>query len=172
MINSGDVIIRLSSEDDVDELRLAFERSEPDIIPWIFPPKDIHQFAESEHLLLVCSGTTNQIIGYFRLSNIIRGPLQQAFLGFCVFSPNRQKGFMSKAFPLVLDYAFNQLDLHRIEANIQPENTTSIRFVARNGFRKEGFSPDYLYLNGAWKDHERWAMNAGQWAISRSSSNR
>jgi ribosomal-protein-alanine N-acetyltransferase len=64
---------------------------------------------------------------------------------------------------LVLERAFTQLGLHRVEANIIPSNTASLG-VARNcGFRKEGYSPRYLRIAGTWQDHERWAMTIEDW---------
>jgi [ribosomal protein S5]-alanine N-acetyltransferase len=58
----------------------------------------------------------------------------------------------------VIRYAFTELRLHRLEANIQPANRASLRLVQRHGFRKEGYSPDMLFIDGAWRDHERWAI--------------
>jgi ribosomal-protein-alanine N-acetyltransferase len=63
----------------------------------------------------------------------------------------------------VIDYCFRQLKLHRLEANIQPENERSISFVKGLGFRREGFSPQYLQVCGRWRDHERWALLSEGW---------
>jgi [ribosomal protein S5]-alanine N-acetyltransferase len=71
---------------------------------------------------------------------------------------------MTEALGLVLSYAFENLRLHRIEANIQPENVFSKALAARLGFRMEGFSPRYLKVAGRWKDHERWAIRREEWA--------
>ena len=63
---------------------------------------------------------------------------------------------MTEGLKLVLGFVFEDLGLHRVEANIQPHNDASRRLVQRCGFVLEGFSPKYLYINGQWRDHERW----------------
>jgi ribosomal-protein-alanine N-acetyltransferase len=62
-----------------------------------------------------------------------------------------------------IDTAFNDLGLNRLEANIQPNNHRSIHLVRRLGFELEGFSRRYLWVDGAWRDHERWALLAEDW---------
>ena len=72
---------------------------------------------------------------------------------------------MSKGIALLLKEAFEELNLHRLEANIQPENLASIRLVSNAGFVKEGFSKNYLRVGGLqWKDHERWAIVNASWS--------
>jgi ribosomal-protein-alanine N-acetyltransferase len=63
----------------------------------------------------------------------------------------------------VLEAAFGSLALHRVEANIQPSNGRSLALVRRFGFQKEGFSTKYLKVDGAWRDHERWALTVESW---------
>lgn len=65
---------------------------------------------------------------------------------------------MRKGLQKVIYEAFNKHGLHRLEANIQPENIPSIQLVKQCGFKKEGFSPRYLKIMGQWCDHERWAL--------------
>ena len=63
---------------------------------------------------------------------------------------------MEEGLKLLTRYAFNTLGLHRLEANIQPDNVRSQKLVERCGFVKEGYSEAFLFINGAWRDHERW----------------
>jgi ribosomal-protein-alanine N-acetyltransferase len=72
---------------------------------------------------------------------------------------------MNAGLRLILQTVFEDLKLHRLEANIQPENNRSIHLVKNNGFRKEGYSPRYLKINGVWRDHERWAMTFEDWQL-------
>ena len=68
---------------------------------------------------------------------------------------------------LVLGHAFRAMRLHRVVANIQPENAASIALVRRSGFRLEGFSPRYLKVAGRWRDHQRWPMTIDDWQLLR-----
>lgn len=113
--------------------------------------------------LLVCRVSDDAIVGAFNLSQIVRGAFQSAYMGYQVFAPFQRQGYMSAAMPLVLRHAFRTLKLHRVEANIQPENRASLRLVRRVGFRKEGYSPRYLKIARRWRDHERWALLSEEW---------
>ena len=106
-------------------------------------------------------------VGVLNLSEIIRGPLQQAFLGYYAFAPHAGNGYMREAMRLLLRHAFGPLKLHRVEANIQPANIASLALARSAGFVKEGFSPRYLKIGGRWCDHERWAIIAEQWKAER-----
>jgi len=68
---------------------------------------------------------------------------------------------MAEGVALVLRYAFAELRLHRLDAQIQPGNHASLKLIRRLGFRFEGVSPDLLFIDGAWRDHERWALTSG-----------
>lgn len=111
---------------------------------------------------LVCD-VSGSIAGVFNLSEIVRGCFQNAYLGFYAVEGFDGQGYMSAGLKLILDEAFNTLKLHRIEANVQPDNTKSLNLIGANGFRKEGYSPRYLNIDGEWRDHERWAITIEDW---------
>ena len=144
--------------------------------PWVHPPLTPAEFArrmqgpreDSKRLaLLVVRRADGALVGVFNLTDIIRGPLQQAFLGYYAFVPHAGQGYMREGLRLVLGLAFRTLKLHRIEASIQPRNAPSIALARACGFRKEGYSARYLKIGGRWRDHERWAINADDWKARR-----
>jgi [ribosomal protein S5]-alanine N-acetyltransferase len=112
---------------------------------------------------LVCRKEDDAIVGTINLSQIFRGGFKSAYLGYQVGAPFAGRGYMTEAIELVLRYAFNEMKLHRLEANIQPENSGSIALAKRAGFTKEGYSRRYLKIGGQWRDHERWAIVAEEW---------
>ncbi|MFG2771925.1 GNAT family N-acetyltransferase [Streptomyces sp. NPDC048350] len=103
---------------------------------------------------------TGATAGMVNINSVIRGRYQGASLGYAAFAPSAGRGYMTEGLAAALRYAFTDLRLHRLEANIQPANKASLAVVRRLGFRYEGLSPDYLYIDGAWRDHERWSVTA------------
>jgi len=110
--------------------------------------------------LLICLRDTGAIAGLVNINNIIRGRFQNGSLAYAAFAPTAGQGYLSEGLDLVLRYAFQKLRLHRLDAQIQPGNHASLKLVRRLGFRMEGYSPDLLFIDGAWRDHERWAMTS------------
>ncbi len=112
---------------------------------------------------LVCSLANGEIIGVININDIVEGAFFNGYLGYYVFKQYAGQGFMSEGLKLVLDRAFNDIKLHRLEANTQPDNQVSINFLKHHGFTREGFSPRYLKIAGKWRDHERWALLRDDW---------
>jgi len=106
---------------------------------------------------------TGLLAGIINLNEIVRGAFQNAYMGYYGFATSQGRGLMTEAIGLVLDHAFGPVALHRVEANIQPENARSIALVRRLGFRREGLSRGYLLIGGEWRDHERWAILSDEW---------
>lgn len=121
---------------------------------------------ENENFL-ICRAEDGAIAGTINLSQIFRGGFQNAYLGYGLGVNFIGKGFMKEAIALILRFAFKDLKLHRIEANVQRGNLPSIAVLKHNGFTKEGFSRRYLKIGGKWRDHERWAIIAEDWKTNK-----
>jgi [ribosomal protein S5]-alanine N-acetyltransferase len=143
--------------------------------PWVAPPLTpeayqgyLERCARPDVAgLLVCRAEDGAVMGAVTLSQIFYGPLQSAYMGYYIGAPFAGKGYMAEALALTLDHAFGPLRLHRVEANIQPGNVASLTLARRVGFTREGFSRRYLFIDGAWRDHERFAMLAEDWTALR-----
>jgi [ribosomal protein S5]-alanine N-acetyltransferase len=165
---SDRVILRPAASGDESEFLGLVRASTRLHNPWMSLPSTPEDFqaylrryeqagAES---LLICLRGTGAIAGVVNINNIIRGRFQCGSLGYAAFAPTAGQGYLTEGLGLVVRYAFGQLRLHRLEANIQPGNHPSLRLVQRLGFRREGYSPELLFIDGAWRDHERWAITA------------
>jgi RimJ/RimL family protein N-acetyltransferase/uncharacterized glyoxalase superfamily protein PhnB len=151
---------------DQSEYLDAVEESRALLHPWIDAPDTPERFValleRAQHpdfvAFLVRARDDRRLVGAVNVSNIVRGPFSSAFLGYWAFSAGHRRGLMTDALTTVVDHAFDVLGLHRLEANIQPANDRSIALVHRCGFHYEGFSPNYLTVDGAWRDHNRYAI--------------
>lgn len=98
-------------------------------------------------------GRPDRLIGCIGLNQVVWGAFRSCFLGYKLDAEYEGQGFMTAAVALVVEYAFSQLQLHRLEANVMPRNKASLRVLEKNGFENEGLSRAYLYINGVWEDH-------------------
>jgi [ribosomal protein S5]-alanine N-acetyltransferase len=168
---AGRVFLRTPVRDDRDEFISLMRASRSFHSPWATAPTDDERFAayladsrrSDFEAMLLCRMGDVAIMGFFNLSQIVRRGFQSAYLGYAVGKPFAGQGYMRDGLELVLRHAFTDLRLHRIEANIQPTNATSLALARGAGFRREGFSPRYLKIGGRWRDHERWAILAEEW---------
>ncbi len=113
--------------------------------------------------LLACRREDGAIVGVINLSQIFMKAFRSAYSGYFAHVDHAGRGYMTEGLRLAIDHAFGPLGLHRVEANIQPGNEASRRLVRRLGFTLEGYSPRYLFIDGAWRDHERWAITLEDW---------
>jgi len=162
----GRVALRAITADDQDEF-LALARASVDLhYPWYSMPVTADAFREylarydrpATEGFLVCVRDGGALAGMVTIDSIVRGRFQSASLSYGAFAPAAGKGYMSEGLALVIEHAFQDMRLHRLEANIQPGNQPSLRLVQRLGFRREGYAPAMLFIDGAWRDHERWAI--------------
>ncbi|CAM2818959.1 GNAT family N-acetyltransferase [Legionella worsleiensis] len=164
------IVLREPSLQDETAFISAMKKSSDFHFPFITAPTTTEEFRlylnkgnqESEQYYFAWNDD-QQIIGVFNISGIVRGVFKSAYLGYYATAEFAGKGLMGQALKLVLKEIFTTLDLHRIEANIQPTNNASIQLAKRNGFIKEGFSPRYLKINGIWQDHFRFALTYEDW---------
>jgi [ribosomal protein S5]-alanine N-acetyltransferase len=165
------VYLRAPASSDREEFVSLMRSSRSFHRPWATAPTDNERFdaylADARRpefeAMLVCRQEDLAIIGFFNLSQIERGPMQSAYLGYAAGKRFAGQGYMREGIALVLRHGFLNLRLHRIEANIQPGNHASIALARSAGFQREGFSPRYLKISGRWRDHERWALLAEDW---------
>ncbi|QQE78579.1 GNAT family N-acetyltransferase [Alicyclobacillus sp. SO9] len=101
---------------------------------------------------------SDDLIGFVSLTEVVRGPLQSGWLGYSLDSAQNGRGYTTEAVRLVVSYAFNTLQLHRIEAGVMPHNLGSIRVLEKAGFKREGLSKKNVLINGKWEDHLHFAV--------------
>ncbi|MFJ9538403.1 GNAT family N-acetyltransferase [Streptomyces sp. NPDC101225] len=145
--------------------------------PWLFPPDSPSAYtAYASRLIddptkagfLVCETgggadgghPDGAIAGFININNIVEGGFRCGALGYGAFAHAAGRGLMREGLDLVLGHAFGPMRLHRLEINVQPRNAASIALARSCGFRLEGFSPKMIYIDGDWRDHERWAITA------------
>jgi ribosomal-protein-alanine N-acetyltransferase len=168
VVRGTEVFLRHPTARDRDEFLERVRASRKLHGRWVSGPADVEEFAAwlrrtraaNMESLLVCREEDGAIAGVYNISQIFYGPLRSAYLGYYGFEPFAGRGYMREGLQLALRHAFGPLGLHRLEANIQPENRPSIALVSGAGFRLEGLSPRYLKIAGRWRDHERWAILA------------
>ncbi len=132
--------------------------------PWIEPPLTPHMFKlylrrtqrDDHEGYVIFLRETHEMVGVININNVVKGAFRSASVGYYVARIHAGKGYMREGLTHVKEHAFRELGLHRLEANIQPGNGASIRLVRSCGFEREGISRQFLYIDGAWRDHERW----------------
>jgi ribosomal-protein-alanine N-acetyltransferase len=162
------VVLRQPAERDRAELVERLLASGELHDPWMEPAEPAawvdrllaRDGSQTDRSFLVCDADDGAIAGVMNLSQIVMGPFRSAYLGYYAFEPFAGRGYMRAAMPLLLRAAFDDVGLHRVQANIQPDNDASIALVRGGGFHREGYSPRYLFIRGAWRDHEQWVRLA------------
>lgn len=173
----GRVLVRRARPSDEEAYLAAVRRSVEHIAPWNPAPTDPASFARllpgggSDPpfvAFLVLDAASGDVAGKVTVNGISWGRLCSAALGYDAYLPYAGTGRMSGGLRLVVAQCFaaasaGGLGLHRLEVNVQPGNERSLALARRVGFRHEGFSPRFLWLNGAWRDHERFALTVEEW---------
>lgn len=154
------------SRADAEELIAANRASQAHHLPWVASFTDQAGFdgwfsrtlVGANVGLVAREAASNAVVGVVNLNEIVAGVFQSAYMGYYGMANFARQGLMTETLRAAVRHAFDDLGLHRLEANIQPGNVASIALARRVGFQKEGYSPRYLRIDGKWRDHERWAL--------------
>ena len=168
ILRGKEVLLRPPVAEDFDEVARLMKASQRAYRGRIHPFKGRRQFDEylatssDEECFrfLICRSFDGRIVGTISLFMIHRKSFQNAVVGYMVGVPYARRGYGTEALKLIVQFAFGPLKLHRVEANIQPDNAASLALVRRVGFQREGYSSRFLKIGGRWRDHERWAILA------------
>jgi [ribosomal protein S5]-alanine N-acetyltransferase len=105
----------------------------------------------------------SRLLGGIGLSNVRRGVAETGSLGYWVGERYARQGVMTEGLALMLDFSFQRLRLHRVEAACLPNNAASRGLLGKTGFREEGYARKYLCIDGKWQDHVLFAILAEEW---------
>lgn len=170
MIQTERLVLRPARPDEAAEVARYYRDNDEHLRPWSPPGAPVQLTTEywAEQLqrweedlaagrayrfYLFKRAAPRSVIGSLGLTNIVRGPLQQCFLGYTLDASEQGHGYVTEAVEAAVRFAFDELRLHRVSANYMPENARSGRVLRRCGFRVEGYAYDYLYIAGRWADH-------------------
>lgn len=145
---------------------------EPDALPDL-----LERQGPGLRTFLIFDLETGGLVGKVNVANIVMGRFCNGAFGYDSYLPFAGTGRMTEGLRLVLDRCFapqtaGGLGLHRVEINVQPDNSRSVALAKRLGFRHEGFAPRMLFMQGAWRDHERFALTAEEWPGSAAADDR
>ncbi|KUM95096.1 alanine acetyltransferase [Streptomyces cellostaticus] len=164
---AGGVILRPLAPDDAFTLASAYRRNRKHLEPWEPVRPDsfftaegqaeridglLRQAAEGAVMPWVFEAPDGRIVGAITLSGISRGPFCSSYLGYWVAADQQNRGLASAAVEQVCRTARDGMGLHRIEASTLTENTGSQRVLQKCGFEPIGLAPNYLHINGKWRD--------------------
>ena len=170
LVRGRSVSLRRPVAEDKDAFVAALEGSRSLLHPWVdvdTDPRVIDDWLDAVDLPTVqrafvvpTEGDQETICGVYSISQIFRGSFRGAYLGYYALEPFARQGLMRGAMPLVFRFAFDQLGLHRLQANVQPENERSLALLRTTGWREEGYAKRYLKIGGQWRDHVMFAILA------------
>ncbi|MFK8184273.1 MAG: GNAT family N-acetyltransferase [Phormidesmis sp.] len=169
-LNAARVTLRHATAQDIPAILSYFTRNEAYLAP--FEPVKFPAFyteaywqalltqriADTRHdrslkLFIFLKEPDNTLIGSLNFSNFTRGVFQNCTVGYSLDEAHQGQGYMHESLSVGIDYIFNQLKFHRLEANYLPHNHRSGNLLKRLGFTPHGYARNYLYIAGEWQDH-------------------
>ena len=175
-IQTERLLLRLATHEDAGVYARFFELNRDHLTPWfptfdeertttVFWEKQIATYAEEAaqdraYRFGVFEKDSTVLVGCVNFSQVFRGPFQACYVGYHFGKSHEGKGLMTEAVSATVQYAFDTLKLHRVMANYMPENVRSAKLLDKIGFEIEGLAKQYLWINGAWRDHVLTALTA------------
>jgi ribosomal-protein-alanine N-acetyltransferase len=174
------LVIRGAAETDIPALLRFFEENRAHMAPWEPPrPDDFHtddfwRLQVGRHRRAFDNGTAlmlflflrsdpAEVVGQVSFTGMVRGPAEMCMLGYALAERAQGYGYMYEALRASIDYVFEVMNLHRVMANFMPHNARSNAVLRRLGFTVEGYARDYLYIDGAWRDHVLTSLTNPSW---------
>jgi [ribosomal protein S5]-alanine N-acetyltransferase len=168
---NGDVKLRVAKMRDSKQLERLILGNRPWLRPWeatnpeapnSFDVKGqlrglLRQLDDQSGMPFVIE-VEEEVQGQLNVANVMYGSVSSAVLGYWVSPEVAGRGVMPTAVALVTDYLMDKVGLHRVEINVRPENTASLRVIQKLGFRYEGLKQRYIHINGDWRDHYVFAL--------------
>lgn len=168
---NGDVKLRVAKMRDSKQLEKLILGNRPWLRPWeATNPESPNSFDVKGQLRGLLRQLDDQsgmpfvieveeeVQGQLNVANVMYGSVSSAVLGYWVSPEVAGRGVMPTAVALVTDYLMDKVGLHRVEINVRPENTASLRVIQKLGFRYEGLKQRYIHINGDWRDHYVFAL--------------
>lgn len=106
----------------------------------------------------ICLKDNGKLVGDISIFHIFRGSLQKCLIGYSLDKQYNGNGYTTEAVSLIVEFAFNELHLHRVEAGVMLSNIGSMRVLEKSGFHREGIEQKGVKINGQWQDHQIFAM--------------
>jgi [ribosomal protein S5]-alanine N-acetyltransferase len=100
----------------------------------------------------------DRVVGQMNVSNVVRGALKSCTVGYWIDPAVAGRGITPTALAMLIDHCLGPVGLHRVEVDIRPENTASLRVVQKLGLRQEGYYERFLDIGGGWRDHIAFAI--------------
>lgn len=174
-LRGNNVELKVFTPEDSEDMLEYYIRNKEHLQPFEPAREDSFYTLEVQRRILIenykqyLNGTTisfgiylnDKLIGKAQLSNIVMGIFRSAFIGYSVDKDYQGRGYMKEALGLILDYAFGEMELHRIEASTLVDNIKSQRVLLGCGFKELGVNKEYLFINGAWRDHKTFYIING-----------
>ncbi|MBN23022.1 MAG: 30S ribosomal protein S5 alanine N-acetyltransferase [Bdellovibrionaceae bacterium] len=173
-------ILRLPSKEDVPEIVKFYLENKEHLAPWDpFMPDDFftkvywqkkvkeaqEEFQNHQTVRLhIFLSDSNKLIGMINFTRMVRGVFHCCGLGYKIGHTHEGKGLMKESLQGAIEYIFDELNFHRIEANYIPSNLRSEKLLRKLGFEKEGYAKNYLKISGKWQDHILNSLTNKNWS--------